>query len=226
MRRLATIGLLGALCLIHGTPARAQAADALPGRIEIAAGGSWIGSLALGTRDANETTATLGNARLFSTSTTLAGAPAVEGRVGVRLTRSLMVEGDASVGRPELRVEVTNDVEAGAVTVTPTERIEQFTVGGALVWYLPVGTSRVAPFVAGGGGYLRQLHETATLVVTGRYYQFGGGVVYPLASRSASRLKTMGLRFDARALVRVNGVAFDSSARLTPMAGASFFVRF
>ena len=110
--------------------------------------------------------------------------------------------------------------------VTPTERIEQFTIGGGLVWYVPVRASRLAPFLAGGGGYLRQLHETATLVVTGRYYQFGGGVVYPLTSRSAARLKAMGLRLEARVLLRVNGVAFDSSAHLTPAAGASVFIRF
>ena len=226
MRRIATACLLAALGLIHGVPACAQSSDALPGRFEIAAGAAWIGSLSLGSRDANETTSTLTTARLFGTSTALAGAPAVEGRVGVRLTRSLMVEGEASVARPELRVEITNDVEAGSVSVVPAERVQQFTVGGALAWYVPVHTSRVAPFLAGGGGYLRQLHETATLVVTGRYYQFGGGVVYPLTSRSAARLKAMGLRLEARALIRVNGVAFDSSAHLTPTAGASFFVRF
>jgi hypothetical protein len=226
VRRIAPAGVFAAACLIHGAPAHAQSSDALPGRFEIAAGASWVAPLSLGSRDANETTGTLTTARLFSTSTTLAGAPAVDGRVGVRLTRSLMVEGEASLSQPEVRVEITNDVEAGRVTVTPTERIEQFTVGGGLVWYVPVRASRVAPFLAGGGGYLRQLHETATLVVTGRYYQFGGGVVYPLQSRSAARLKAMGLRLEARALIRVNGVAFDSSAHLTPTAGASFFLRF
>ena len=224
--RLATAGALAAACVIHTVPAHAQSADTLPGRFEIAAGASWVGSLSLGSRDANETTSTLTTARLFSSSATLAGAPAVDGRVGVRLTRSLMVEGEASFSQPEIRVEVTNDVEAGSVTVTPTERTQQFTVGVGLVWYVPVRTSRIAPFLAGGGGYLRQLHETATLVVTGRYYQFGGGVVYPLTSRSAARLKAMGLRLEARVLLRVNGVAFDSSARLTPAAGASVFIRF
>src|SRR5262249_57367737 len=84
---------------------------------------------------------------------------------------------------------------------------------------------RVAPFLSGGGGYLRQLHETATLVVTGRYYQFGGGVAYPLTSQSGGWLKTMGLRLEARAIIRVNGVAFDSSAHVAPTAGASFFLR-
>jgi hypothetical protein len=219
------IGLLA--CLIHSAPARAQSSDALPGRFEIAAGASWLGPMSLGSRDANETTSTSGTSTLFRTSTTLAGAPGVNGRIGVRLTRSLMVEGEASIGHQDLRVEITNDQEVvGNATLTAAERVEQFTVGGGLVWYAPVHTSRVTPFLTGGGGYLRQLHETATLVVTGRYYQFGGGVVYPLTTRSAARLKSMGLRFEALALLRVNGVAFDSSAHLAPTAGASFFLRF
>jgi hypothetical protein len=221
---------VAAACLLavvfHSAPARAQSAGAREGRFEIAAGAAWIGPLSLGSRDANETTSTLGTLRLFSSATTLAGAPAVEGRIGIRLTRSLMVEGEASLGRPELRVEITNDIEAGSAAITAVERVEQFTVGGGLVWYVPIGQSRVVPFLSGGGGYLRQLHESATLVVTGRYYQFGGGFIYPLMSRSDARLKAMGIRIEGRALVRIDGVAFEGSARLAPVAGASFFIRF
>src|SRR5262249_57342643 len=127
---------------------------------------------------------------------------------------SLMVEAGASRARPELRVEIVetaNDIEPISLSTTATERVEQFMAGAGLVWYVPVRQPRVAPFLSGGGGYLRQLHETATLVVTGRYYQFGGGVAYPLTSQSGGWVKTMGLRLEARALIRVNGVAFDSS---------------
>ena len=225
MTRVTAAAVLALLGLIRPAPAWAQA-DALPGRFEIAAGVNWIGPVSFGSRDANETTPTNGTARLFSTSTTLAGAPAIDGRVGVRLTPSLMVEGEASLAQQDLRVEISNDVEAGSVSVTPVERVEQFTVGGAVVWFVPTRASRVRPFVAGGGGYLRQLHESATLVVTGRYYQVGGGLVYPLASRSGAWLKTMGLRLEARALFRVDGVALDSSTHVAPTAGASFFLRF
>jgi hypothetical protein len=215
-----------ALCACHEGVASAQSPE---GRVEVAVGASWVGSSSLGSRDANETTSTLAQLPLFSTSTRLAGAPSVEGRVGWRLSRTLMVEGDASYGRPELQVTITNDAEAGLTSgsVTAAERLEQFTAGGSLVWYPPVGqSSRLAPFLTAGVGYLRQLHETATLVQTGRYYQFGGGIAVPLTSRPTSRLKTIGVRIDARGLVRVDGVAFDSSARVVPSAGASLFIRF
>ena len=38
--------------------------------------------------------------------------------------------------------------------------------------------SRLAPFVAGGAGYLRQLHEDRTLAETGQIYYAGGGARY------------------------------------------------
>jgi hypothetical protein len=149
----------------------------------------------------------------------------VEGRVGWRLARALTAEARASFGPPELRIAVSNDVE-GAPSATVSERVRQFTIGGALVWNVPIGSPRVSPFAAAGGGYLRQLHESATLVQTGRYYDVGGGVTVMLLSRAASRLKGIGVRVDARAIVRVKGVAFDDSPRAAPAAGASLFVRF
>ena len=216
-----------ALCAAHAGSACAQPAAAPDGRLEIAVGASWVGPLSFGSRDANETTSTLGTLTLFSTSTRLGGAPSVDGRVGWRLSRALMVEGEASYGRPELQVTISNDQEAGltASSVTASERLEQFTAGGSIVW-LVRPTPRVSPFLSAGAGYLRQLHETATLVQTGRYYQVGGGILFPLTSRPRGRLKTMGVRIDARGLVRVDGVAFDGTARLAPQAGASLFIRF
>jgi hypothetical protein len=36
----------------------------------------------------------------------------------------------------------------------------------------------------------------------------------------------MGLRFDAKAHIRLEGVAFDDDARVSPAFGVSYFVRF
>jgi hypothetical protein len=77
-----------------------------------------------------------------------------------------------------------------------------------------------------GGGYLRQLHEQATLVETGRFYQFGGGVSALLVSGSHFHTSGAGVRFDVSALVRSGGVAFDGGAKTSPSAAASGFVRF
>ena len=214
-----------ALAAVHDRAALAQSADENAGRLELAFGALWTGQQPLGSRPANETTPTLGTAPLFNSSTTLLGAPGLEARVGWRFARTLTAEADASVSRPDLSVAISNDRELAA-PVTVTERLQQFTIGGALVWSLPIRIRRVAPFVTGGAGYLRQLHENATLVQTGRYYQFGGGFTVLLASRPDSVLKAMGLRVDARGISRVNGVAFDSTTHVVSAAGASFFVRF
>src|SRR6185369_2226555 len=102
------------------------------------------------------------------------------------------------------------DIE-NAPTVIATERVQQFTVGAGVVWYLPFrgGTSRVAPIVTAGGGHLRQMHEERTVLETGQYYQVGGGVKALLFSRPAGFVNAVGVRIDARALVRAQGVAFD-----------------
>src|SRR4029077_1292642 len=98
---------------------------------------------------------------------------------------------------PQIRTQITNDFE-GAAPVTATEIIRQFTVGGGVVWYVRPArsASRLAPFATAGVGYLRQLHESGTLVETGHFYQFGGGVKYLFVSRPGSRLKGIGARID------------------------------
>jgi hypothetical protein len=226
MRRATRTALvLVALCAVHDRAASAQQVDLGPGRLEIAAGALWVGQQALGSTTATETTPTGGRYPLFATSSTLLGAPALEGSVGWRITRTLTAEAEASYGEPDLTIAISSDAE-GAPATTSTERLRQFTAGGALVWFLPIRIRRVSPFVAGGAGYLRQLHETATLVQTGHYYQFGGGFTVLLASHPRSVLKAMGLRVAARAIIRMDGVTFDGATRPVPAAGGSFFVRF
>ena len=73
---------------------------------------------------------------------------------------------------------------------------------------------------------MRQLHEQATLLDTGRFYEFGGGVSGLLVSRRHMHTKGIGVRADLRALVRSKGVAFDGGSKMSPAAGASLFVRF
>jgi hypothetical protein len=200
-----------------------------PGRLEVALGSLWMAHQALGSNSANETTSTGSSLKIFSTSSDLAGAAGLEGRVGVRVGRGLEAEVDASYAKPLLRIAIiSTDVEAVA-PVTATETIQQFTIGAGVVWYLPYRarrTTRLAPFVMAGAGYLRQLHEAATLLETGRFYQFGGGVKYLLVSHPTKPLKGVGARLDVRALVRSKGIAFDAGHFTSPAIGASLFVRF
>lgn len=224
MRRAALVAAATVAGLVAAAaPVRAQAAEF--GRLELGVGGIWLGGFTLGSANATETSATLQSVPIFTAASSVGGAPAAEARVGWRFTRALSVEANASLARPELRVALSNDVE-NAPSVTVAERVQQFAVGAALAWHLPVGSPRVAPFVSAGGGYLRELHENATLLQTGRYYRVGGGVDLLLAARAAGRPRALGVRVDARAIVRVNGVAFDDAAHVAPAGGASFFIRF
>ncbi|MGH9139789.1 MAG: outer membrane beta-barrel protein [Vicinamibacterales bacterium] len=196
-------------------------------RLELGAGVRWIGAEQLGARTATETTGAGGTSALFNTSTDLAGAGGIDGRVAVRLSRSLAVEAEASYLKPQLRIAISGDAE-GAAAVTAVETIQQFTMGGSLIWRLPGRrwSPRFAPFATAGAGYLRQLHEQGTLVDTGHYYQFGAGVSSLLVATRRLHTRGIGVRADVRGLVRSMGVTVDGASKVSPAAGASLFVRF
>ncbi len=180
----------------------------------------------MGNMDATAATPGGGSFRLFSSSATLGAAPGVDARIGVRLTDRLQIEGAGSYGMPRLRTSVANDIEAGAATIMePTKQL--LVEGSVLVSFKPWRADRRrAPFVAGGAGYLRQLHEGATLVQTGPTFHAGGGVKFAMVNRSRTRLKSVGLRLEARALARPGGVALDGRMHLAPALGAGLFLAF
>jgi len=225
MTRARAAACVAALCSIAAARGAGAQTSAEAGRFEVSGGASWIGRTSIGASDAGETTSSNGSLRIFSTGSDLAAAPAVDLRVGVRAVRNVTVEAEAAYGRPELRIAVSGDIENGAPT-TAVEKIQEYMIGGAVVWRVPkVQRPRLAPFVEAGGGYLRQLHDRALLAQTGRYYAVGGGVVYLLASR-AGRVKATGVRVDARAVIRRDGVAFAAGGHTAPSIGASLFFRF
>jgi len=214
---------------VQGGMARAQnAPEPLPGRYEVAAGVTWTGPAAFGSRDATLTTPAGTRYRLFSASTELAGAPAVDLRLGRRLTRLVQAEIVAAYSAPMLATSISNDAETGAASVA-SESIRQITIVGAIVVALPrwrVGP-RLLPFVTGGGGYLRQLHEGNTLAQTGQIFHVGGGVTIPMVSRARPRgVKQFGIRADVRALMSTGGVTLDGGTHASPAVAASAFARF
>jgi hypothetical protein len=218
-------GLVGAIVLVHAWPVRAQSA-VLSSRVEAGVGVLWIGQQPLGDRTVTETTGSGGARALFTSSSDLAAASGFAGRIGVRLSRSLVAEAEGTYGKPQLRIALGNDIE-GAASTTAAETIQQFTVGGGVLWYLPrVRSTRLAPFATVGGGYLRQLHEQATFVETGRFLQVGGGASILLVTGRHFHTRGMGARVDARAVIRSKGVRFDGGSTTSPAAGVSAFVRF
>lgn len=207
-------------------PARAQAAPP-GGRFEVAAGGLWVQGTSVGRADATETAPDGTRFRLFASRGSLGPAAGLEGRVGVRLSTILRLEGSGSFAKPDLRARISSDVE-GISDLTLAETMSQWTIEAALVAYLArwhVGP-RGVPFVSAGAGYLRQIHEGGTLAENGRTYRVGGGVDYPLTRPRSGRLKSAGLRVEVRAAIRTGGASFDDRVRIAPAAGASLFVRF
>ena len=220
-------GVAGAalLVLTAATPSNAQT---FAGRMEFAVGVLWNGGVELGSRAATETAADGGRFTLFSTDTRLTGAAGLTADFGASLSRTFQINVNGSYGRPSLSTSVSSDFEQGA-PVTASEKIHQFTVGGSLLvhlWRWPIG-SRGVPFLSVGAGYLRQLHESETLAVSGHTFDAGGGVKLRLRPDNVRRrVKSLGIRVDLRAVGRQNGVAFDSRLHVSPAAGASLFARF
>ena len=217
--------ILAILVVGYAAPARAQGGG--PGRIEFAVGAIWTGAASMGTQAANETQANGSPRALFSSATELASAPGIEARAGLRITRRLEAEAAGSYTSPTLRVTTSADAESAA-GITATERVQQFSIGGAAVWYVrePASGARTFPFATVGAGYVRQLHEAGTLGQSGLLYDVGGGVKQLLVVRGSRRVKTIGVRADIRARVRPRVLAVDDRTHVSPMLGASLFVRF
>jgi len=223
------MAMAAVLTALQVTAARAQPVGAVPGRLEFDAGIVWAGAQPLGSQEANLTTGTGSTLRLFSSTSDLLAAVGFEGRVAVKVTRTVDARVSMSYAKPELRTRVTNDLENSAGAIVP-ESIQQYVVGGGIDWYVASRRSgaRVRPFVGGGAAYLRQLHEGAVLVATGTSYDAGGGVKLLLASRTRPRqlMRAAGVRLDARVIVRTKGITFDGRRSIAPAAAASMFVRF
>jgi hypothetical protein len=205
-----------------------SSAGALPGRFDLSGGAAWTGRVPLGARDASEVTGSGSAFRLFTSSTELAPAPALEVRLGVRLLRSVDVETSGSYGRPTLRTRIDNDVETSNAPLVSTMKIHQFTIGGAGVWY-PARlrlSDRTRIFVRGGASFVRQVQGGKILAVDGATYEVGGGAKLLLKTRNTGRWKGIGARVDARAVLWSRAIALDNRMRTAPAIAGSLFFRF
>jgi hypothetical protein len=150
-------------------------------------------------------------------------APGFEARVGFDVTRSFTIEGGASFARPRLMFAISRDAES-ANQEYEGESLHQYVFDGALMWRLPIERSpRLAPFVVGGAGYLRQLHEERTLVESGQLYFAGGGARFWLRGNATSS-RSVGLRTDIRVNIRRRGVDFENAVRVYPSLSALLFL--
>ena len=221
-------GLYLAFLVILTTSASAQEAPELrDNRVTISAGVTWSGGYDVGTSTAqlrgNATGATAPPFTLFTADSQLSSATAPELRVGVSVTRRLVIEGGATLSHPRIGVSIAADPESASQEL-PGEELQQYVFDGGLNWQLPINLGRrLAPFVTGGAGYLRQLHEDRTFAETGRIYYAGGGARFWLrGGHDATR--PLGLRGEVRMNMRNGGIDFDNNMRTYPTGSLFLFI--
>jgi hypothetical protein len=192
------------------------------GSVEISGGVVSFGGFDLGTRNAEETrninTGT-GPFALFASDSRVKAAPGAQIRIGVYLSRAISLEAGLQYGRPMISSRLSGDAE-GAPDVTADETITRYLVDGSLLLHL-TGLSfaggRGMPFLSGGAGYLRELHDLNEYVETGREYHATAGLKLWFG-QGAPRF---GLRADVGASIRDGGIDFRSGRRTVPTGGVS-----
>ncbi len=194
------------------------------GTVEFSGGGLFHGGSDEPNVPANLTrnpTTGSGPLELFKSDVELRPAFGVEARVGVYVNPRISVEGGVQVAWPQLRASLTDDFE-GATDVTATETLTSYVFSGSVLYHFGGPASRTHPFVLGGAGHVRDLHDGSDLVETGLEYHGGGGIKWWLGK---GRPKS-GLRADAGVSVREGGYGTDDGRRIVPTASFSFLYLF
>jgi hypothetical protein len=184
------------------------------GSLEISGGATWTRGYDAGSADALLTRAGAAGTpplTLFTATGTVASGPGAVARVGVYLARRVSVEGTIEYSRPVLRAHLSDDFELAADT-DAEETTTSYLAGGSVLYHF--GTGRFVPFAGGGGGYLRQLHEENSELLSGTEVHAGGGIKYWFGTGR----HRFGLRADAQVSARSKGVAFEQKRRVLPAA--------
>ena len=203
--RASILGIGLAAAIVTGAPraANAQSFEVTGGVLR--SGGYDAGS-ALATLTSNPSTGTTPLTE-FQTDSQVLGATGLDAHVGFHVARRVFAEATFQYSRPILRTHITGDFESAA-PVDADDKTSSYLVGGSVLYHF--GDGRVVPFVEGGGGYLRQLHEGNTELLTGAELHAGGGLKYWLGTRT----HRYGLRVDALASSRTKSIAFEQKRRV------------
>lgn len=225
VRRACGVALFVLVVAMGGTtsPLMAQsgtAASAKRGRWELSGGGAFVGGYDLGD-SAAELTPNSGSTPFdeFKTENRVRPAVGVIARIAFVVTPALAIEGGLRFTRPVFEVRVSDDFE-DAADVTIDETLSQYVFDGSVVWHF--GGGRAVPFVFGGAGYLRELHQEETLVEEGIEYHAGGGMKWWFGQGS----RRFGLRGEVGISIRDGGFDFKDGLRVVSTAGGSLIVAF
>jgi len=215
--------VVAASLLITATEASAQPAAA--SFFELSTGAWWLGPMGFSTPDAFEVGRTGDESPLFSAESGVDGSFGVGIVAAFRLNTRWQVETGAIYARPSLSVHLHEDAE-DADDVTAEESLHRIQVDAGIVVRLGSDDRRNQPFVTAGASYLRELHEGQTLAANGQGMYAGGGFRRVLKATPGAFIDTMGLRFDARILVRGGGVNLDGGTHVTAAGAAALFLGF
>lgn len=198
------------------------------GSWEISGGVGIAGGYDLGSSSAdltrNTTTGGQGPFALFAADSQVGQPTSVQARLGYYLSPRLQVEGGFRFGRPVHSIEISGDAES-APSVEIDQTLDQYVVDASMLWHFPrrgPRPSSLLPFVFGGGGYLRELHEGQQLVETGATYHAGAGFKYWFGNAR----RRFGLRGEGGLLFRSGGFDPDDKVRAGPLAGVSLVYLF
>ena len=131
----------------------------------------------------------------------------------------MSLEGGVQLARPVLSTKLSDDFES-APDVSATETLTRIIFNGSVVLHmtgLSFADGRGVPFVLGGGGYIRELHEKNEVVEAGHEYHAGAGL-HVWLGQGKHRL---GVRGDFGVSWRRGGADAADVQRTVPTAGAS-----
>jgi hypothetical protein len=196
-------------------------------RVAINLGVTWLGGYDVGVATANlrgnGTGASVPAFALLTANSHFMPAVAPEIRIGFSISPRWTIEGGGQLGQPRIGIGISGDAEAGAQDLAG-EQLQQYVFDAGVNWQLPIGLGgRLAPFVGGGAGYLRQLHEDRTLAETGQVYYAGGGARYWLRGGHGAT-RPIGIRGEFRINVRRQGIDFANATRAYPAVSLGAFV--
>ena len=217
-RRL-VVGVCGLLVPAATAIAQEERPVVRPPRAEVGVGIGWVGQSDIGTRDATFT-GNLPGAEpdpfvFFRVNERTRSGLVGSGWVGVNATDSIGVEVGFAYSRPSLKTNITDDVEGAADTSIVTSTFNQTQVEGNILYHFNKARyddDRTVPFVFAGAGVLKQRNTSDGIDETGQVYQAGLGFKWFSRIRQL-RARGIGIRLDARYVLRDGGVDFTEGRR-------------
>jgi hypothetical protein len=227
MRRLATSALVVVFLMAGEASAQVVAAGdrSAAGSWEVGGGVTWVGSITgpASTAELTRNGESSGGFDLFSTESEIKNGVGAGASLAWYLSPAIAVEAGLRYSRPVLTYRLHGDVE-NAPPESAEETLSRYVVTASVVWHFRRATSahRLVPFIAAGGGYVRDLHEGHELIETGGEFHALGGVKYWLGTGR----RRFGLRGKAGLSLTSGGFDFRETSRTLPIASGSLVYLF